>query len=665
MSLSSSPVTVGVWTDYSRNGILAKVLTLSNRDATVLVAFLATLVSIVGVRSWRITRFILFMAFTPKPAPQVDPEEETTRSQILAQHVIVRNAETANGAVFSLLGLSFSKSPHRLKAFFLGLMALVHGVVFIALSILTSQIVLGRTVVSRPTSNCGQWTTSSSYNSTDQWLASMELHLNSTEDADNYVQNCYFEARTSGIFQCERLASQSIPFSVSHNASCPFESDVCRNASSFAMDTGNISLAQLGINTKLADQLYFRRRSVCSVVREELFYVETVTSKSANFSYLRDGEKLTIYYFDMGLGDEADPIKLVSNYDQGTSYELNAYHVPINDSLKSDTWRSPLSFSDELYRGFHGPSIILLSGQGIRFNQQYDDPLWSVHREIEYPNLTVLGADLSERPTEYKMDRALNVIGCDERFQICYKSINKCLPWSGLYPDFDPTEFDETALDDLGTTKDFIIPLTMLIHHIPQTSIPESISNRDGSSALRASRSLQAGIQLSLGEEQWKTELNYWFGMAMARLQLDVYKTIDKPAGLDLNRTENMWDVNNGTYKHELCGRIRFNSSDHTSLSFLGVMVIVVVSAFLILLSFFEDAMGLVPSRWCGSGLSRWEASENIALLKAKESLEKESTGDGGDQMPGAGSEGSQQGNGKNGTVDQVRLQEQPGRAVS
>ncbi|KAJ3536612.1 hypothetical protein NM208_g6647 [Fusarium decemcellulare] len=664
MSLSSSPVTVGVWTDYSRTGILAKVLTLSNRDATVLVAFLATLVSIVGVRSWRITRFILFMAFTSKLAPQVDLGEEMTRSQILAQHVILRNSETANGAVFSLLGCSFSKSPHRVKTFFLSLLALVHGAVFIALSILTSQIVLGRTVVSRPTASCGQWTTSSSYNGTDQYLASMELHLNGTEDADNYVQNCYFETRTSGIFQCERLVSQSIPFSVSHNASCPFKNDICRNASSFAMDTGNISLAHLGINTKLADQLYFRRRSVCSILREEMFYVETLTSKSANFSYLRDGENITVYDFDTGQGGESNP-KLVSNYDLGTSYELNAYLVPINDSLKNDTWTSLLSFSDELYRGFHGPSIILLSGQGIKFYQQYDDPLWSVHREIQYPNVTIFGTELSEMPTAYRMDRPLNVIGCDERFQICYKSINKCLPWSGLYPDpVDLAELDETALDDLGTTKDLIIPLSMLIHHIPQTSIPESISDR-GSSALRASRSLYFGIQASLEEEQWKTELNYWFGMAMARLQLDVYKTIDKPAGLDLNRTENYWDMNNGTYKDELCGRIRFNSSDHTSLSFLGVMVIVVVSAFLILLSFFEDAMGLVPSRWCGSGLLRWEASENIALLKAKEILEKKSTGDGGDQLPGAGSGGSQQDNGKNGIVDQGRLQEQPRTAVS
>ncbi|UPL02971.1 hypothetical protein LCI18_013905 [Fusarium solani-melongenae] len=595
MVLSDSAVAIGVWNDYSRNGVLANTLTLKNRDAVALLAFLATLVGIVGVRSWRITRFILFTVFAPKPPPQADLGDRGAKVKVLPHHVILRNSETATGAAFGLLNSSFlkgnvaaCKDKYRVGSAMLSVLALGHGLTFIALSILTSQIVLGRTVVSRPTSTCGIWSVPPKID--EMGIGQHELDLNATLDADNYVQNCYFSSEKSGIFDCQRLASQSIPFSVSEESGCPLANNLCRTETSFVMDTGNISVSQLGINAKLGDQLYFRRRSTCAPIREEPFYVQTLAS--GDFPSLQNGENMLVYRFGVG---------------------------------PDEPRTAPLRVREELYRGQHGPSLVFLSGGGITFTNTSDDPVWSVHTKIRYPNGTWLGVNYDELPLRYSMDRDLNVIGCDERFQICLKSTNKCSPWSGLLANYEPEELDERARDDPILSLNIQMALDAFIHLVSKTSIPNSIGNRAGSSSLRASRNMRGGEQFHLDPEQWKTELTYWFALAMARLQLDVYKTIEKPEGLDTDRAVNRWA--GSVYMDTVCGRIKFDSPNHTSLSFAGVMVILVVSASLIFLSFFELLVGLLPEDWRGIWALQWESSDNLVLLKERNSLVNESAG--------------------------------------
>ncbi|KAH7161690.1 hypothetical protein EDB81DRAFT_756199 [Dactylonectria macrodidyma] len=614
MALSNSAVTIGVWTDYSRNGALAKTLTLSNRDAVALLAFLATLVGIVGVRSWRITRFILFIVFAPKSAPQGDLSDRGTETTVLPQHVILRNSETATGAAIGLLSCGFlkgnptaAKNQHRLGTTLLSVLALGHGMTFIALSILTSQIVLGRTVVSKPTSTCGIWRPFHNRSDENFFEYHQELKLDATLDADNYVQNCYFGSGKSGIFNCQSLMSQSIPFSVSEKAGCPFANDVCRTNTSFVLDTGNVSISQLGINTKLADQLYFRRQSICAPIREEPFFFRNLTSDDV--PWLKEGEVDTQYLFDIGQEDETI-LHGVRNSYQSTSYDLTAYLGAIDDSLKTEPRTAPLRVSEELYRGRHGLSLVLLSGSGITFSEESDDPVWSVHTKVE-------------RPRGTPWTKPLNIIGCDERFQICAKFNNRCLPWSGLFPKYNTTELDEKAADDKHASLNINITLSIVIEMVDETSIPSSIAHRAGSSALRATRTMNDGFQFRLEPEQWKMELKYWFAVAMSRLQLNVYKTAEKPEGLDPNRSRNLLaDV---PFIEVLCGSIKFVSSNHTSLSFVGVVVIVVVSASLLFLSFFEVLISLVPSKWHGRWASQWESSENLALLEGKKSLENES----------------------------------------
>lgn len=499
----------------------------------------------------------------------------------------------------------------------LSALAFGHGIIFVALSILTSQIVLGGTVVSKPTSTCGIWWPLDR-EAPDWSLTYHELNLNATLDADNYVQNCYFGSSKTGIFDCHRLMSQSIPFSVSTEDGCPFAHGVCRINSSFVMDTGNISVADLGINTELAHQLVFRRKSTCAPVQEEPFYVRTL-----NFSDPETESKMAIdvYRIDFGQGDETMET-LARTRDRSTCYNLAAYFHPIDDSTKSDDRMAPLQLEDELRAGHHGPSLVYLSGKGIVFPNKSDDPVWSVHTESRFINGTYGGVDFQELPPMYEMDKSLNIIGCDERIQICHKTTHQCTPWSGLIPLFNSSDLDDRAMENRNAAFDIDVPISIFNSFVVATSIPASIAYRAGSGALRATRTMWGSEQVYLEPEQWKTELTYWFAMAMARLQLDVYKTIEKPENLDATAVQNKWSLGETPLKNVLCGRIKFVSPNHTSSSFFGIMLTLTLSFSLIVLSFFEVFIDRIPMDWWGSWTEKWILSENVMLLEGKSESE-------------------------------------------
>ncbi|KAJ4309242.1 hypothetical protein N0V84_011623 [Fusarium piperis] len=627
----STPAKLGIWTDYSRDAISSTTLTLSNRDAAVLLAFLATLVAITGVRSWRISRFAMYMAFVP--IIEAGVPDQGISDQLLPQQVILRNSETATGAAVGLLSYMYlgkecktDGTRQRLKGTLLSVAALGHWAAFIVLSILTSQIVLGRTVVSKATLNCGKW--GPDLNSSEFNLVYNELELNATLEADNYVQNCYFNHVKSGIFGCERLMSQAMNISVSHDAECPFPSGVCRTKFALAVDTGNVSLAHLGINTRLAHDLYFRRRSVCAPIHADLFFVGTYTSE--NISWFKADEKMSIYRFVTPTPDFPFQEHLVRHDNRSAAYKLDAYHFPFPYPLP-ETLAAPLHFRDPLRDGNHGPSIVLLSGRGIIFTNQSDDALWSVHTRVEYPNGTFKGIDLTKLPPKYRMDSVLNIIGCDERFQVCAKHTNRCVPWSGLIPMVDKSAIDDRARSNVRIAQDLITAVGLLDNIIPDTSIPAVIAGRDGSSALRASRHTSSGEQYYLEREQWKTEVRYWFAVAMAKLQLGIFNTIQGPNGLRPNGTMNLWA---DSPMMSICGRVKYRSADHTSLSFVGVVVVIVVSVFLITVSLFDIIIDRIPGKWRGRRLTQWEASESLALLERQKRPEHDAGRESSDSVP-------------------------------
>ena len=274
----SSAVHTGFWIDRDREGpVQGATLTLTNRKAAALLAFLAILVTFAANRSFKICRFWLHRSIHPSDVGT----DSVTRKAKRRPQVILRNSETAGSALVSLLEVSIferSGSPVSgraiLTSVLLKLAITAHWLVFITLGILTSQVVMGRTVVSRRTSTCGKWAVKGTPPSIESAAASdeyrkaqNELWYNWTMDADNYVHNCYGGQSARGFFDCSKFMSRSLPFSEEHNVTCPFEHGICLagDNSAFAMDSGDISISALGINRKHSKHLSVLRRSTCSM----------------------------------------------------------------------------------------------------------------------------------------------------------------------------------------------------------------------------------------------------------------------------------------------------------------------------------------------------------------------------------------------------------------
>jgi hypothetical protein len=215
------------------------------------------------------------------------------------------------------------------------------------------------------------------------------------------------------------------------------------------------------------------------------------------------------------------------------------------------------------------------------------------------------------------MDRLLNMIACDERVQICSQSTKLCLAWSGLYPVPDLPSLVGGAGDDPKLQSELTAASAFLVMYLPTTSVPESIADRDGATALRAARYMQQSAHFYLEPEQWKTELKSWFSLALARLQLGIFHSVERPS-YTVNATlmKNTWE---GTPLMRLCGRIKYRSNGHMSLSFFGFMTVVVVSVLLIGLSFFEMFLDRPLRKWSPDRMSHWDRAENLALLRDRE----------------------------------------------
>ena len=622
----SNAVYTGFWLDRDRGGLLrGATLTLTNQQAAALLAFLAIVVKFAANRSFKIFRFCMHHL--------IHPDEGGTDSETLAkrrQQVILRNSETAGGALISLLDATISKrSSSRAsvraisKSVLLKFLITAHWLKFIALSILTSKTFVGKTVVSRRTSTCGKWILSDTHphddsaDSVDSWMsANNELLYNGTLDANNYVHNCYGGESSRGFFDYAKFVSRSLPFSEEHNVSCPFEQGFCLAGenSAFIMDSGNISFSALGINKKHAKDLSVRRRTTCAVVNQLPFFVGTQTTQKDPTGRLGN-QTSVMFSFGIDPSGANDSAVVYRNESYSSTYELQEFAYANNSASKAL----------QLTRGTNDVSLMLLRAPAIVFLDAQDDPWFTAHDKLVFDNST---GDVKPGFTRYRQDHFLNVLACDERSQFCNHLTGQCSQWHGLLLEFDDlvSPLGEPLLKEgMDDFDDMVNSVVLVMGSIMTSYLTSSIQGR-GQAALQAVKYLSMGTQYHLDPEQWKVELRYWFQMALARLQLEIFNTIERPADVDPARSRNIW-ADNDKFLKVLCGFIKFRSAGHTSLSTIGILVILLCTMILTLISFLDQ---LMASRFLRGRfwhfLSAWEQTENLALLKAIDEVSMEAT---------------------------------------
>jgi hypothetical protein len=251
----------GPWINWSEGPIRGATLTLSQKHAGVLSAFLAILVSFAGSLFWIILSFAIHQAYTTKPAQGQDA--------LHAQRQIILRNKTAAGAAWALIMLPFEngRTASRVKAVGrslpLAILAILNILLFGVAGLFTSYITKtagNSTIIIGPA--CGGF----EFNSSESVMNFKTLQ--DTYEAATYVRQCY-QGSPSGLL-CGTYARPSIPFTTNQNASCPFASELCayNGQSAFQMDTGLLdSQTDFGINARAKDRIKFRRVATCAPVK--------------------------------------------------------------------------------------------------------------------------------------------------------------------------------------------------------------------------------------------------------------------------------------------------------------------------------------------------------------------------------------------------------------
>lgn len=608
-------VYIGFWNDCDGHYLL----TLTNRGAAALLSFLAVAVTFAGNRSWKIFRFaaynILLRRHTPTQSSSISKQ---------AMQVVLRNYSTAGATFWSLVGIAWDRRQSVKKtevllqgskvveipkkwATALSFISLAHILGFLGAGVLTSQVLVGRIVVSRAVSGCGQWQANNVTASNGPAYMSSEmftwqsLALNNTLDAENYVRNCYPLGVSRGILDCNKFFTRHLPYHIEHDVECPYEESLCadRPKGAIALVSEPIFFRDLGINAKWATSLSTQRRSICAVIPEAPFLEEAESNFARSYRFF-------------SYPTEDDPALWFINDTISGTFKLLAYSLSFGSANITELLRPKL---DD-----HSVSLIILRSNGIHYPQTFDDPWFSVRTTRYYDNSSGV---VPTNWVRYQADNFLNIIACKESIRFCSTISDNCTPWSPLtITDSVKVWSDVAALVPPGLqngTSEYldIVNLYQFISvAIMWTSIPDSIGERPASSALQAARYLYGDIQAYLEPEQWKLELEYWFAMALARLQLEVFNTIEKPPGVDESIAYNQWE---GTELKSLCGKVKFHSPNHTTLNTVGIIVILGVVALLTLGSVMDIVLGRLPMGWARHMAKEWDALENLNLLEDAE----------------------------------------------
>lgn len=273
----------GIWHNWSHGAIRGATLTLSQKDAGYLTAFLAIFVSFAGGMFWRITSFVLHQVWATNP----DQGHDILHHR---RQVILRNSG-AGAAAWSLLMLGFGRHGSILRSLPVAIVPATVLILFGISNIFTSYVTKfpgNSTIILGP--HCGDVAFNTS-DATDGLTSAIMLGkgLADTYEASTYVTQCYAGSESTN---CGTYVRPSIPFKSNSNASCPFESGFCvyNDNSALQMDTGLLdSHSDFGINAQPQDRVKFRRVATCAPLRMKPFVTFQNTTNEGLIVYVDAG----------------------------------------------------------------------------------------------------------------------------------------------------------------------------------------------------------------------------------------------------------------------------------------------------------------------------------------------------------------------------------------
>jgi hypothetical protein len=307
-------VYTGFWTNWSHGPILGATLTLSRRNANILISFTSIFLSVVGTRFWRILCIILHRWYS-------QPFEHSLDGLHHQRQLLLRNSHSPDAGLLSFLQLSLAwRASPRKRVLAATLLPMVLAALTFAGFIVaggfsaTISTSAGQEVL-LDASNCGL----PLYQNDER--ISYSDQSGRASDMINYAQQCY-SADASGLLDCAAFVRSSLSSTIDTNATCPFQPEICKNQhGNLYMDSGFIdSDTHLGLNGPAADRIRLRIVTHCA----------PLVSSGYTSSFEFQGTNYTRYHYGTVSVVDEDGEWSTLNY---------TYHIP---SLRSQYPINPL-----------------------------------------------------------------------------------------------------------------------------------------------------------------------------------------------------------------------------------------------------------------------------------------------------------------------------------
>lgn len=277
--MTSGDVYTGHWVRWARGSVMGSTLTLTTRDGSFMVAFLAIFVSFVGGQFWGILSFLLHQKRV-KRLPQ-----DALHHQ---QQAVLRNASSPFAALRQWLRMVWAWQSQTNKPLLgslaLMLIALLDIAGFTIAGIFSSHITSTNNYVLLRPQHCGNWLWSDVEGLDSQeansltgdnfasrlppYIAYFADLLQDAKQSLTYARSCYGDQGRSpnSMPECQAYMTRKLSSSATANVSCPFGGSLCASPG-LELESGYVlSDVDLGMNTHKKDRVAYRRKLTCSVL---------------------------------------------------------------------------------------------------------------------------------------------------------------------------------------------------------------------------------------------------------------------------------------------------------------------------------------------------------------------------------------------------------------
>ncbi|KAI0006574.1 hypothetical protein F4779DRAFT_620499 [Xylariaceae sp. FL0662B] len=591
------PVYLGVWTNWSYGRVVGSTLTLTQDNASLLIAFVAFFVTVVSTYLWKIICFSLHASYSSEQRRDILHHQ---------RQALIRNSSGPAASAFKLIWLTWAwrkltNAWWRLLPLFICTSVLAAGLALA--SGFSSRIATGNEVLLSGT-NCGMVVNGGSVDNPELINYYWPHQSNTITSAANYASQCYSNTTTSRALQgCGTFVKQKLPFSVNRDAPCPFQGLCKSGSSSLMLDTGYLnSHDDFGINAPENERFLFRRVLQCAPLKTEGYRSTYNLTQERSFSQYFYGPNYRSGNYSYEISNDAVYERMVT-HNGGTNgdYSLGSRAALFqNGSLLDESDFDPIP---ELHKPEGDIWLIYLTSSGVFFLDKTLDPWYQATHPAGAISYGSTGNPESSNLTIYAQDEVGAPLACMKQEQFCRTTTpndENCTPLQG---NADAYTSDSAGNVDWSKSAPFY-------------SNPYDAIRSLSAQSLVSRSSLHAGLQASLPDNQWEIDVQHWFEIGLATLQ-KLY--LDYAAGPTSSFPEILTRRPSTDQEKSLCANQKVISTAYVSFSLFGLIFLFVGGLILSIISANIESIALFfQRRFKRDPFSRleWAANDTLQLQR-------------------------------------------------